>query len=97
MEKVKHLPKECPACNGALQIVSLRCKECNTRIEGDFSLPVILRLPLPEQRFVMEFLKVSGSLKELASRMGLSYPTVRNRLDDIIALVEALEKESVNP
>uniref|UniRef100_UPI0040562E40 DUF2089 family protein n=1 Tax=Alistipes sp. TaxID=1872444 RepID=UPI0040562E40 len=93
MEKEKHLPKACPACGGALRITSLRCSECTTRIEGDFPLQVILRLPWPEQRFLMEFIRVSGSLKELAARMGLSYPTVRNRLDDILALIQEYEKE----
>ncbi len=93
MEKVKHLPKTCPACDGRLNITMLQCSECDTRIEGEFPLPVLLRLPIPEQRFLMAFIKASGSLKELASRMGLSYPTVRNRLDELIALIERYEQE----
>ena len=48
------------------------------------------------QAFVLDFVMCSGSLKEMASRMGLSYPTVRNRLDDIIARLGELEKEKKN-
>lgn len=70
---------------------ALRCAECDTRIEGDYSLPLLLQLPPDDQRFVLDFVLCSGSLKEMARRMGLSYPTVRNRLDELIARLEALD------
>jgi hypothetical protein len=50
-----------------------------------------MRLSEEEQRFVIDFVKCSGSLKEMAQKLGLSYPTVRNRLDDVIALLEREE------
>lgn len=52
-------------------------------------LPPLMRLSEEDQRFVADFVMCSGSLKEMAARMGLSYPSVRNRLDDII---EALRR-----
>lgn len=70
---------------------ALRCAECDTRIEGDYPLPLLLQLPPDDQRFVLDFVLSSGSLKEMARRMGLSYPTVRNRLDELIARLEALD------
>ena len=63
----------------------MHCNGCDTHIEGDYNLPVMMQLSAPDQQFVLDFVKSSGSLKEMAQKLGLSYPTVRNRLDDIIA------------
>lgn len=68
---------------------SMYCHECDTQIDGDYILPPLMRLADEDQQFVAEFVMCSGSLKEMASRMGLSYPSVRNRLDDVI---EALRR-----
>ena len=81
------LPTECPGCGGLPQIVRLACPACGTSVEGQFGLPLLVRLTPDEQAFVVHFLKTSGSLKEMARIYGLSYPTVRNRLD---ALIERL-------
>lgn len=91
MDKNKNLPKLCPSCGGALRVQALRCAACDTRIEGDYPLPLLLQLPADDRRFVLDFVLSSGSLKEMARRMGLSYPTVRNRLDELIARLEALD------
>ena len=55
-------------------------------------LPALMRLAPDELRFVVEFVKSSGSLKEMARKMGLSYPTVRNKLDDIITHLKTFEQ-----
>jgi hypothetical protein len=49
-------------------------------------------MPIEDQGFVLEFIKASGSLKEMAKLLGLSYPTVRNRLDEVIELIKFTEK-----
>lgn len=90
---VKRLPTSCPACGGALHVQTLACTECETRIEGAFPLPVFLLLTAGEQQFILDFVACSGSLKEMASRQGLSYPTVRNRLDEIIEHLNTLQHE----
>ena len=87
----KKLPTECPACGGKLKVKQLICESCETSIEGSFKLPILARLDAPDQAFLLEFIKTSGSLKEMASLLGLSYPTVRNMLDDIIAKIKATE------
>ncbi|MFR2062807.1 MAG: DUF2089 family protein [Alistipes sp.] len=46
--------------------------------------------------FILDFVKSSGSLKEMARKLGLSYPTVRNRLDDIIAQIQTIENNETN-
>lgn len=80
----KKLPLHCPACEAPLKISRLFCEECNTEICGSFELPPLARLSEKEQDFVLDFVKASGSLKELARSLGVSYPTVRNMLDDLI-------------
>jgi hypothetical protein len=61
-------------------------------IEADFTLGVLAQLAPEEQHFVTEFIKSSGSLKEMARRFGVSYPTVRNRLDELIRRIQELEE-----
>ena len=91
MNSEKKLPKLCPSCEGVLRVQAMHCAACGTKIEGDFRLPALMRLSADDQRFVIDFVKCSGSLKEMAQKLGLSYPTVRNRLDDVIAQLERAE------
>ena len=78
------LPRICPSCQSQLKVKSLTCESCLTEVSGLYELPVLLRLKPDEQDFILQFVKYSGSLKEMAKHLNLSYPTVRNRLDDII-------------
>ena len=84
----KRLPVSCPSCAAQLSIKSLACSECETEVTGKFSLPALLSLEPAELDFVVEFVKSSGSLKLMAQKLGLSYPTVRNMLDDLIEKIE---------
>jgi len=52
-----------------------------------------LQLTPDEQQFVFQFVMTSGSLKEMAVQMGNSYPTVRNKLDDIISKINTLQQQ----
>ena len=89
----KRMPKNCPACGSVLRVHSMHCAGCNTKIEGDYRLPALMQLSEEDQRFICDFVRCSGSIKEMAARMELSYPTVRNRLDDVIATLTAIESE----
>jgi hypothetical protein len=73
-----------------LDVVRLACPACSTVVEGEFGIPLLARLDAEDQELLLSFLNSSGSLKELARRYGVSYPTVRNRLDALIERVEAL-------
>lgn len=88
MEKVKQLPQICPSCGSVLRVKAMHCVHCHTNVEGDYSQPVLMRMPKEDQDFIVSFVLSSGSLKEMAQKMGLSYPTVRNRLDDLIATLK---------
>ncbi|GHT09268.1 hypothetical protein FACS189426_07170 [Bacteroidia bacterium] len=91
-EVKKHLPLHCPGCNQPLKVSRLFCNHCHTEVNGVFTLPLLASLDDKEQAFIIDFVKSSGSLKEMAKNRGISYPTVRNFLDDLIAKINKLNK-----
>ncbi|MEC4114723.1 DUF2089 family protein [Myroides pelagicus] len=86
------LPINCPSCESELKVTQLSCEHCQTTVNGLFTLPLLLRLSKEEQEFILAFFLSSGSLKQMALQMNISYPTVRNKLDDIIAHIQQLQK-----
>lgn len=88
----KIFPTVCPSCGQELQVKSLHCGACDTTITGEYRLSPFMRLAPDEQHFLLEFIKSSGSLKEMAAMLSLSYPTVRNKLDAIIENLKRLEE-----
>lgn len=76
---------ECPFCQEKVRITKVECRKCGISFEGDFYTSPILSLPEEQQSFVELFVLSSGSLKQMAEILGVTYPTVRARLDDIIA------------
>lgn len=85
---MKREVSQCPVCDAALQVTELSCTRCETRLAGIFPPPPLARLPLEHQRFVEVFLRCRGVLRDVERALGVSYPTVRARLD---AAVDALE------
>ena len=85
------LPICCPSCSKPLLVTKLDCSHCTTSVSGTFKLPILLQISDDEQQFLLNFLLFSGSLKEMALQMGNSYPTVRNKLDDLIKKVKTLQ------
>ncbi len=82
---MKRVPTKCPSCNQEMRVCRLRCRSCETEVNGEYPLPLLLQLTPEEQDFVIQFVKSSGSLKEMSKHMTLSYPTVRNYLDNLIS------------
>ena len=89
---MKNLPTTCPSCSGKLAVKRLHCEKCETEVEGLYSLPVLASLSHDDQEFILEFIKASGSLKEMAGILRVSYPTVRNRLDEVIVKLKQDKK-----
>ncbi|GEM55464.1 hypothetical protein B0A58_08590 [Flavobacterium branchiophilum NBRC 15030 = ATCC 35035] len=87
---IPKLPIQCPSCENVLLVRQLICENCETTVSGRYMLPVFLKLTEEEQQFILQFLISSGSLKEMAAKMSISYPTVRNKLDDIIEKISNL-------
>lgn len=88
-KKIK-MPAICPSCAEALRVSTLTCTNCDTAITGNYPLPNISQLSHDEQELILNFFIKSGSIKDLAVIEQVSYPTMRNRLDDLIAKVQQI-------
>lgn len=83
---------QCPSCESTkLNVVKIECADCNTKFEGQFEISSLLKLPEEELQFILDFVKCSGSLKDMAVIHKVSYPTLRNRLNALINTIENLE------
>lgn len=81
---VYKMPHRCPVCDHEMRISKLTCTHCPTKIEGEFSTCKFCRLPAEQLVFVEAFIKCRGNIKEVEKELGISYPTVRSRLDSVI-------------
>ena len=77
----------CPVCSNELAVTRLRCGSCGTTLEGDFSVGRFGRLNREQLALLESFLRSRGNLREMERELGISYPTVRSRVE---ALVRAL-------
>lgn len=78
------MPHRCPVCDHEMKITKLTCTHCPTKIEGEFSTCKFCRLPAEQLIFIEAFIKCRGNIKEVEKELGISYPTVRSRLDSVI-------------
>jgi hypothetical protein len=74
-----------------IAVERVRIVDSSIKIEGDFELPPLARLSAEDQVFVMAFLRCDGSIKEMERVFGISYPTVKNRLNRIAGQFEFVE------
>jgi len=77
-------PGKCPVCGERLSIIKLGCPKCSTAIEGDFQPCEFCRLPEDDLEFAKVFIKCRGNIKDVEKELGISYPTVRGKLDSVI-------------
>jgi hypothetical protein len=77
----------CPVCSNELAVTRLHCRSCGTTLEGDFSVGRFGRLNRDQLALLESFLRSRGNLREMERELGISYPTVRSRVE---ALVRAL-------
>lgn len=87
---------KCPICNQNLEVTRLHCDHCSTIIEGSFTLCRFCRLTAEQKQFIETFIKCRGNIKEVEKDLGISYPTVRSKLDDAIHALGYDEKRSKN-
>jgi len=81
---MKKTVRHCPVCENALSVSRLSCSKCGTSVEGSFGHGLFSDLNDEESRFVELFVICRGNIKEMEKRLGVSYPTVRNKLDAVI-------------
>lgn len=86
---------QCPSCGSpSPEVARILCGDCHTTFEGKFEIPALMKLSDEELGFIIDFVKCSGSLKEMASKQKISYPTLRNRLNELIEKLEHLDIKS---
>lgn len=82
----------CPSCeSGNLHVAKIECANCGIKFEGRFDISPLIKLPDDDLQFILDFVKCSGSLKQMAIKQKVSYPTLRNRLNLLINQLENLE------
>src|SRR2546427_10250793 len=77
----------CPVCSGELAVTRLHCRSCGTTLEGEFSVGRFGRLTKEQLALLESFLRSRGNLRDMERELGISYPTIRSRVE---ALVRAL-------
>jgi hypothetical protein len=74
----------CPVCGERLSVTRLHCRGCDTTIDGQFEVGRLGRLAPEQLLFVETFLRCEGKLNRMEREMGLSYPTLRLRLMEVV-------------
>ena len=80
----RSLPTRCPLCTGRVHVERLKCESCESAVEGQFSLDWPGALSPEQSAFVKVFLICRGKIKDVEQALGISYPTVVSRLDDVV-------------
>ncbi len=95
IEKFK-APSICPVCGGEYEITALTCKTCKSELVGRFEGCEFCSLSQNEKAFLRAFLKCRGNIKEVEKELGISYPTVRNRLEGLLTKLGLSGKADVS-
>ncbi len=91
------LVTKCPYCGHRLDVIALKCPVCGTGVTGQFVLDEFFNLSEDQMGFIKVFLKHKGNLSEVQKELDISYPTARNRLNEIVKTLgyDAGEEERV--
>ena len=85
---------KCPVCGDRLHVTRLHCRTCDSALEGQFSLGRFYQLSADKLAFIETFIRCEGKLTRVQDELGISYPTARSRLIDVIrALGYEVEEE----
>jgi hypothetical protein len=77
-------PTRCPICQFELTVARLHCSSCDTSIEGSFALGQFANLTPEQLEFTFTFVRCEGKINRMEQELGISYPTIRNRLNEVI-------------
>ncbi len=81
---------QCPVCDAPVRVTELSCTACETRLQGTFPAAPLAELPAEHQRFIETFVLCRGVIRDVERELGVSYPTVRARLDAVVLALEAI-------
>jgi len=75
---------KCPVCDDTMTVTRLHCRGCDSALEGQFSLGRFYQLSPEQMAFIETFIRCEGKLTRVQDELGMSYPTARGRLTDVI-------------
>ena len=78
------IPTRCPLCGGELTVTRIYCRDCDTTLEGRFGSGAFSQLTPDQLNFMITFVRCEGKITRMQEEIGLSYPTIRNRLLEVI-------------
>ena len=81
---MQSLPSKCPICDGEIIVTRLYCRDCDSTIEGRFVSGHFENLTLEQLSFIETFVRCEGKITRMEEELKLSYPTIRNRLHEVI-------------
>ncbi len=87
------VPTECPVCHDDLLVTRLACRNCDTGLEGRFAMGRLFQLSTEQLHFIEVFIRCEGKINRVQDDLGISYPTVRSRLDEVIRALGYKVKE----
>ena len=87
----------CPVCEGELAITRLHCRSCGTALEGEFGVGRFGRLSREQLTLLESFLRSRGNLKDLERELGISYPTVRGRIEALLRALGLADGDEAAP
>jgi len=79
------MPAKCPVCSHELHVQQMGCEQCGTSVHGSFKTCRFCQLDIDHMQFLELFLRCRGNLKTMERELGVSYPTVRARLDSLLS------------
>ncbi len=88
---MRKILEECPSCGGALEVTEVQCTRCDTQIRARYSPGDFSSLSEEQSTFLRIFVTSRGNLSEVEKRLGVSYPTVRAKLDEVIARLDTAD------
>ncbi len=88
--------EQCPACGGPLIVTECRCANCQLQLRGEFRVGAFATLSEDQLTFVQVFLRARGNLSEVEKVLGVSYPTIRNKLDEINKTLDRAETSTAS-
>jgi hypothetical protein len=81
---MNNLPTKCPLCGGEITVTRIHCRDCDTTLDGRFDTGPFSQLTREQLEFVEVFIRCEGKFTRMEDELDLSYPTIRNRLYEII-------------
>ena len=90
------IPEKCPSCQSDLYISQLTCSQCGTQVSGRYEPNIFSRLAPTDLNFVVMFVRARGNVKEMERELGISYWTIRRKLDEIVEQLGLLDETSTD-